>query len=262
VPEFQGKMRLSANPFDLVGADIEVSEGNLALIVSDHEIGEWPLEEVAIDAGVDGFHMTVDGEEFVFTTSEADAFAEAVGVSKFGSRTKSGHAKGVRTKSARSRSSHGNGASTKTVGIKKAARSDRVVPSAKTSTSEVPVAAPPLPSTKSRSKKRASGTRSVKAPRQSRGVLRRASAYIVRGLSSRQGMIGTAAAIAIVVLAILARPLLAGLLLFVGMGGVLLSGAAAVDPLLATRLPDGWSSTRLAVVALTAIVAGLVLVAF
>ena len=81
-------MRLSANPFDLVGADIEVSEGNLALIVSDHEIGEWPLDKVAIDAEVDGFHMKVDGEEFVFTTKEGDAFAAAVGISRFGARGK------------------------------------------------------------------------------------------------------------------------------------------------------------------------------
>ena len=82
-------MRLSANPFDLVGADIEVSEGNLALIVSDHEIGEWPLEKVVIDAEIDGFHMTVDGEEFVFTTSRTPTpLPPRSGISKFGARNK------------------------------------------------------------------------------------------------------------------------------------------------------------------------------
>jgi hypothetical protein len=81
-------------------------------------------------------------------------------------------------------------------------------------------------------------------------------------ISTPQGKIGVASAMVAVVLAFVARPILAGILLFIGMAGVLLIGAASVDPLLATRIPEGWPTSRLALVALTVIVSGLLLVAF
>lgn len=78
---------------------------------------------------------------------------------------------------------------------------------------------------------------------------------------SRRLMILAVAAV-FVALTVVARPLLAGLILFAGMAGVLLAGATAVDPILATRLPEGWPATRLAIWAGMAIAVGLILVAF
>lgn len=253
MPEFQGKMRLSANPFDLVGADIEVSEGNLALIVSDHEIGEWPLEKVAIDAGIDGFHMTVDGEQFVFTTTEADAFAAAVGISRSGARRKK------------------SGRSPKTVKPPKARASlppaslvqASELSSISTKVPSVPVSSPRLTSTRSvpRVPPLRSTAKSEKPPR--RPAFQGIRSLIGRiDLSNPHGKIGFASAVVAVVLAVVARPILAGILLFIGMAGVLLIGAASVDPLLATRLPEGWPTRRLVVVSMAVIVSGLLLVAF
>ena len=237
-------MRLSANPFDLVGADIEVTEGNLALIVSDHEIGEWPLEKVVIDAEIDGFHMTVDGEEFVFTTTQSDAFAAAVGISKFGARNK----KPARTKSVKPAKAVKPQAS-----LSQALTSSQ---SAETSSSKstrsyangTPVARPVRARTSKPSRP---------------GPLQRIWALVGKiDVSNPQGKIGVASAIVVVFLAFVARPVLAGILLFIGMAGVLLIGAASVDPLLATRIPEGWPTSRLVLVALTVIVSGLLLVAF
>ena len=73
-------MRLLADPLNVVGAGIEVAEGSLALIVSNREVGEWPLDQVAIEVASDGFHMRVDGEEFVFVTQDHNGFARALGV--------------------------------------------------------------------------------------------------------------------------------------------------------------------------------------
>jgi hypothetical protein len=242
-------MRLSANPFDLVGADIEVFEGNLALIVSDHEIGEWPLEKVAIDAEVDGFHMTVDGEEFVFTTAEADAFAAAVGISRFGARHKK------------------SGRSLKVVKAPKAHAS--LVQALETSSTSTKTPLAPARSTKLASTRSVSTVSPVvrsttKAKERSRpGALRRIRSLVGRiDISKPQGKIGVSSAIVAIVLAFVARPILAGILLFIGMAGVLLIGAASVDPLLATRIPEGWPTSRLVLVALTVIVSGLLLVAF
>jgi hypothetical protein len=237
-------MRLSANPFDLVGADIEVSEGNLALIVSDHEIGEWPLEKVAIDAEVDGFHMTVDGEEFVFTTTEADAFAAAVGISKFGARNKK---RGRSLKAVKAPKAHASLVQALATSPPPA----RTWAAKSPSNGSVSTSSPVTPST----------TRKTRPSRP--GALQRIRSLAGRiDLSNPQGKIAVASAIVAVILAFVARPILAGILLFIGMAGVLLIGAASVDPLLATRLPEGWPTSRLVLVALTVIVSGLLLVAF
>ena len=247
-------MRLSANPFDLVGADIEVSEGNLALIVSDHEIGEWPLEKVAIDAAVDGFHMTVDGEQFVFTTTEADAFAAAVGISRSGSRhKKSGRShRTVKVPKARAPLAHASLVQAlETSSISTTASSVPDPPTKLASTRSVPAALPTLGST----------AKPEKSPRPP--AFQRIRSLLGRiDISNPQGKIGLASALVAVVLAFVARPILAGILLFIGMAGVLLIGAASVDPLLATRLPEGWPVRRLVVVAMAVIVSGLLLVAF
>jgi hypothetical protein len=211
-------MRLTANPFDLVGAGIEVTEGNLALIVSDHEIGEWPLHEVSIDVETDGFHMKVEGEEFVFTTNQADAFAAAVGIRP---------TPGVRGRSrahAKTRSAA------------------RTVPAHSVSAVATPV-------------------RKIRAPRG--GTPRWVKALFAKAdISDPRSKIVAAATILVIALAIVARPVLAAILLFIGMAAVLLIGAAAVDPLVASRLPEGWSPSRLVILALTVIVSGLLLVAF
>jgi hypothetical protein len=221
-------MRMSANPFDLVGADIEVTEGNLALIVSDHEIGQWPLETVSIDAEPDGFHMRVEGEEFVFTTREADAFAAAVGISRFGARTK------------------------------KQVRAARAVKMLKAPAMAVEA------SEKSPPNQIAAEVAPTRRAKRARPVPWRRVRSLVRklDLSGFKGKARAAAALLVVALAIFARPILAAILLFVGMAGVLLIGAASVDPLLATRLPEAWPARRLVPVALTVIVLGLLLVAF
>ena len=236
-------MRLSANPFDLVGADIEVTEGNLALIVSDHEIGEWPLDKVVIDAEVDGFHMTVDGEEFVFTTTEADAFAAAVGISKFGARKKPGRAlKAVKTPKAQA---------SLVEAVTPPSPTNRTWSATPTARASVPTSSPVVRST----------TRTRKPSRP--GAMRKLKSLVGKvDISNPQGKIGVASAIVAVVLAFVARPILAVILLFIGMAGVLLIGAASVDPLLATRIPEGWPTSRLVLVALTVIVSGLLLVAF
>jgi hypothetical protein len=63
-----------------MGAGIEVAAGSMSLIVSDQAVAAWPLERVDIEVETDGFHFVVDGEEFIFVTRDASAFAAAVGL--------------------------------------------------------------------------------------------------------------------------------------------------------------------------------------
>ena len=261
-------MRLTANPFDLVGADIEVSDGNLALIVSDQEIGEWPLDSVAIAAEIDGFHMRVDGEEFVFSTRDADAFAEAVGISLFGARAKK---QGRSAKAVKAIKTSGlvqpqpAGAPAKVSRLKGDSATRPTAPEAPMNQLAVPAS-----SADQTAVKKSSGSRRLpsKAPRHRSGPLlagrlqRMKSALAMSRLTMIRRLIALATVVVVVGLGIVARPLLAGLLLFGGMAGSLLAGAAALDPLLATRLPESVSVGKLTMAAVAVIVTGLVLLGF
>jgi hypothetical protein len=228
VPEFQGKVRLTANPFDLVGAGVEVGADTLTLIVSGQEVGEWPLGEVAIKAEIDGFHMSVDGEDFVFMTREADAFAAAVGVSRFGTRNQ------------------------------KSGRSARAVKALK-APAQMAAQAAATPATGRKAPGKATSARPPKPARPPWSDRIKPLVTRLRGAGVR---VGVPVAIVILLLAIFARPVLAGILLFTGLAGILVIGAVSMDPLLATRLPEGWTARRLVPVALAVIAAGLLLVAF
>ena len=214
-----------------------------------------PSNSVSIDAGIDGFHMRVDGEEFVFTTSEADAFAAAVGISEFGARTK----KPVKSAKAVT--------AIKASGLVQepspAPASARGSPAPKTSSRRLDSAKPsgtrPTRPTVSRGPGRPDG-----APKPSAARSLASSPWHSRqvDLSSLQGMIGSPSAIA-------GRgprnrcPAAAGRNLALRRDGrSALTGAATVDPLLATRLPEAWPASRLVLVALAVIVPGLLLVAF
>jgi hypothetical protein len=197
------------DPLD-VKADIEVSDGCLALIVSNREIGEWPLDEVGIEVAFEGFLMKVEGEEFVFATSRTQEFAEAVGVG-------GGKRKKTRSKTRQSRASR---------------RAAKVV-----ATPETPKARKPV-------------TSAFKA-------------WLSQvDLADPKVRVLVGAVAVGLFMAIVARPLLAGLLLVSGMGAGVLSGAAIVDPLLASRLPTGWTNIRLVITALTSLMVGMVLIAF
>ena len=86
-------------------------------------------------------------------------------------------------------------------------------------------------------------------------------AFSLKGIFDARRLMGIALVMGVVALGIIARPLLAGILLLLGIGGALLGGAAAVDPLLATRLPESWPAGRLGVSAVAMLAIGVMLVA-
>lgn len=197
------------DPLDAVKADIEVADGCLALIVSDREIGEWRLDEVAIEVAFDGFLMRVDGEEFVFATSQTAEFARAVGM-------------GTDRKGSTGSKTRGN------------RRPDVGVPK------ERRPAKPKRPS----------------APNPLKTWLTNLD------LSDPKTRIALGALLVAIFMGVVAKPLLAGLLLLAGMGGGVIAGAAMVDPVLASRLPTGLTYVRLIISALVVLTIGMLLIAF
>ena len=261
MPEFQGKVRLTAKPFDLIGADIDVSDGSLALIVSDQEVGEWPLNSVSINSAIDGFQVKVDGEEFIFSTREADAFAAAVGISRYGSR---GRKPGKSAKAVTAIKASGL--------VRDPSSAPTPVRPAKTPKATSPPHAPPKRVTVETPAKRVKVERPArpKGPRASAKPERVGGNFQVEAgrrfatkkvFTARRAMV-LAVALALVALALISPTLLAAILLPIGMAGVLLAGAATVDPLLATRLPETWPVSRVVLLAVAMIAAGVMLLAF
>ena len=244
VPEFRGKVRLTANPLDLIGADIDVSDGSLALIVSNQEVGDWPLHSVAVESAIDGFHVKVDGEEFIFSTRDADAFAAAIGISRFGSRGR---------KPGRSAQTV---AAIKSSGLIQPPSPGPIRAPARSKGSTARPARSPAPKAVQVKPMRASKPAAAEAGRRAK------SFFATREIFSARRLVGIALVMGLVALAIIAKPLLAGMLLLLGIGGALLAGATAVDPLLATRLPESWPASRVAISAVAMLATGVILVAF
>jgi hypothetical protein len=213
-------MRLATQPSEEVLADIEVTDGSLALIVSDREVGEWPLDEIAVQVGIDGFHVRVEGEEFVFTTVETAAFARAVGV-------------------------HTNPS-----GKTWRNRRDTSVSRARASKARTPR----IPRVRLRSTvSKATGTR---RPRWVDDALARVD------FSNPRTRLAAAAVLSFAIMALLAPSATAAVLVTTGIVGLVVGGAASVDPILAARLPSVWPAQRLVTMALGAVAAGLLLLAF
>lgn len=207
-------MRLLADPLNVVGADLEVGEGSVALIVSNHEVGEWPLDEVAVQIEPDGFHMRVDGEEFIFMTHARSQLADALGV---GIRTKAPNGEPVKASKP-----------VKPVKESKARRKDRTEARAAT-------------------------------PRQSKPARTRRPPRWQLKWRDRRVQILAGLLVAVVALGVVAPGLLTALLLFVGISGVVIAGAAILDPLLAARLPEVMTPTKWAVIGLGATASGMIL---
>lgn len=196
-------MRLAADPFNVVGADLEVEEGLLALSVSNHEVGEWRLDQVTIEMAPDGFHMRVDGEEFIFMTPERSQLAHVLGVN--GTRREAPVAK---------------------------ARDRRPRPSR-------------------------SAPRPPKAPRSRRNTPRWKEQLGDQRVRILAGLLAV-----MITLGVVAQGVLTAMLLFAGISGVVIAGAAILDPLLAARLPGEVSPIRWAVAGLVATASGMVLLIF
>ena len=78
---YDGLLRLAGDFSPPIKVTIDLTEDQeLRIATPDLEIGEWPIERLAIRAQDDGFHLLSDGEELVITTSDDAGFAVAVGI--------------------------------------------------------------------------------------------------------------------------------------------------------------------------------------
>lgn len=60
--------------------EISLDTEELRLVTAGGELGRWPLDQIGVNARPDGFHLRVEGEELVLSTSDDAAFAMAIGL--------------------------------------------------------------------------------------------------------------------------------------------------------------------------------------
>jgi hypothetical protein len=265
VPEFPGNVRLMAEPLSVVKADIEVEEGTLALIVSDYEVGEWPLEDVEIDLTFDGFHMSVEGEEFVFITPQTAAFARAVGVDPDSSKPqkKSRGKKAVKPEKAPKPAKAPKAKSRKESKREREPRYQdepraaiyhaRPVYKDRGGFESRPDPEPVKPTRPER-------VRTEIDPDSPQAKVKEFFGDIDYSASATR-ITGAVLGIALLLL-VFARGVLATVLLTLGMISLVVAGAAVIDPIVAARLPDGWPPMRLIRTSAIAVVVGMILLAF
>jgi hypothetical protein len=235
------------DPLDAVKADIEVVEGSLALIVSDHEVGEWPLQEVAIEEASDGFHVRVGGEEFVFTTHETVAFARAVALET--DRTKTARRRGRKAPRTQRPEAEAKTAPVKTDKQAKAARKPK-----QENVDGRALGSPPIGEQR-RSTLQPVGTK-IRPPRWAQRVMEEID------FSNPFTKIVGVVLVVFLAMAVFAKGLLATLLLVAGMIGLVIAAGAIVDPILAARFPNEWPPMRVIRTGLVAVAVGLLLIAF
>lgn len=80
--QMNGSVKMAGEVGRSVQVRIHLDEGTLTLAAEGGgEIGTWSMEQVGIASKPDGFHLRIEGEEVVLTTSDDARFALALGIS-------------------------------------------------------------------------------------------------------------------------------------------------------------------------------------
>jgi hypothetical protein len=78
MPRFRGLLRLVGDsPLQVV---VDVEGETLELRSAGGSLGTWALADIGIRGEDDGFHLRIEGEEFVLATDDDPGFARHIGL--------------------------------------------------------------------------------------------------------------------------------------------------------------------------------------
>ena len=78
---YDGLLRLAGEFSPPIRVTIDLTdEGEMRIGTEEVEIGHWPIDQLAVKAQDDGFHVVSEGEELVITTDDDPRFAVALGI--------------------------------------------------------------------------------------------------------------------------------------------------------------------------------------
>jgi hypothetical protein len=78
--DLTGTVRMAGEAESAIRVEIRLEDEELRLVSRYGELGRWPLEDVGVSAKLDGFHLRIEGEELVLSTSDDAKFALALGI--------------------------------------------------------------------------------------------------------------------------------------------------------------------------------------
>jgi hypothetical protein len=79
-PELTGVVKMAGDASPGIRVEIHLDREELSLVSAVGALGTWPLDGVGISARVDGFHLRIEGEELILSTSDDARFALAMGL--------------------------------------------------------------------------------------------------------------------------------------------------------------------------------------
>ena len=75
---FDARFRLVGQPGLPLGVVVDLTGKQMTVMVDNHELASWSLEDIEISQTSDGFHIDVEGEEVILNVNERVRFATEV----------------------------------------------------------------------------------------------------------------------------------------------------------------------------------------
>ena len=76
---FEGLLKI-AGTSDEIGVEIDLENERMLMKSGDTVLGEWGLHDVGVRSERDGFHLRIEGEQVILTTTDDAGFALEIGL--------------------------------------------------------------------------------------------------------------------------------------------------------------------------------------
>ena len=80
MPEYEGSLRMPGEPGPGISIRVDLDAEHLTVNAGNGPIGSWPLSDVRVNAGIDGFHLRAEGEEVILDITDDARFALDLGL--------------------------------------------------------------------------------------------------------------------------------------------------------------------------------------
>lgn len=78
--QYHGSLRMVDESGPGIAVEIDLTDETITMTSGPTPLGQWDLENVRINAELDGFHMRAEGEEVVLDITEDARFAVDIGL--------------------------------------------------------------------------------------------------------------------------------------------------------------------------------------
>ena len=75
---FDARLRLVGETGRPLGVVVDLTGKTMTVLIDDHPLATWSLDEIDISQSSDGFHVVAEGEEVVLNVNEKARFATEV----------------------------------------------------------------------------------------------------------------------------------------------------------------------------------------